>query len=392
MRLISKITDSLTALTRDLVRIPSRAGIDPPDSILRAIESWLRDSGVSSEILRDGTGTPVAVYGEIEGRSSRPAYLINATADTAAVGNRDDWHHDPFLAEVEDGWLYGRGSADSKAGVSLFCHLAAELKKEADRHHGTLVFAFDVEEHTGTFLGIRRCTERRLATGPIDGAMIGYPGLERIIVGCRGFYRAVVSVHGSLAHSGSSQHRGVSAVSRATQLIFALERSRLEGPPDQSFPLPPALTVTAIHGGDGFSTVPDVCTLNLDFRLTPTFGAQHARSLIEANVAAIDRDSPLLRPTEIQELDGWPAYRLPPAASVSLALRSAAQQVLGRDLPEEIAGPSSVANYLATMGIGATSGFGVNYRNLHAADECIELASLEPAYQAYLIAIRRLLG
>ena len=138
--------------------------------------------------------------------------------------------------------------------------------------------------------------------------------------------------------------------------------------------------------------MPDVCTLNLDFRLTPTFDALDARSLIEANVAAIDRDSPLLRPTEIQELDGWPAYRLPPAASVSLALRSAAQQVLGRDLPEEIAGPSSVANYLATMGIGATSGFGVNYRNLHAADECIELATLEPAYQAYLIAIRRLLG
>jgi succinyl-diaminopimelate desuccinylase len=151
------------------------------------------------------------------------------------------------------------------------------------------------------------------------------------------------------------------------------------------------LTVTAIRGGDGFSTVPDLCILNVDVRLTPSFEAERGRLLLEESVAWLDRDNPGVRRTEIEELQGWPAYRLPPSAPVFLALQSAAREVLGRELAGEVAGPSSVGNYLATLGVGATSGFGVNYRNLHAANECVELASLEPAYQTYLTALRRLL-
>ena len=63
-----------------------------------------------------------------------------------------------------------------------------------------------------------------------------------------------------------------------------------------------------------------------------------------------------------------------------------------RDLPAAVAGPSSIGNYLATLGIPATSGFGVTYRNLHAADECIQLASIAPTYAAYLGALRELLS
>jgi succinyl-diaminopimelate desuccinylase len=383
---------SLAGLVRDLVRIPSRAGADPPDLVLEAIARWLSEHGIAHELLRGEKGAPLAVYVEIEGGAPGPTHLLSAPVDTAPIGDPLGWRHGPFSAEVADGWLYGRGSADSKAGIAIFCHVAAALAREADRLRGTLVFAFDAEEHSGTFLGIRRCIERRRARGAIDGAMIGYPGQERIIVGCRGVFRALVRVHGLSAHSGSTRRRGVNAVSRAVQLVAALEQAELGGPSGESFPLPPSLTVSAIHAGEGFSTVPDVCTVNVDFRLTPTYDANRARSLLEACAAAIDGKARSVRPTEIETLDDWPAYRLPASAPVFLALRSEAQRVLGRELDGGIAGPSSVGNYLATLGIGATSGFGVNYRNLHGADECIELASLEPAHEVYLAAVRRLLG
>jgi len=45
---------------------------------------------------------------------ARPQLLFNSHIDVVPVGNRDNWHHEPFGAEVMDGVLYGRGSADAK--------------------------------------------------------------------------------------------------------------------------------------------------------------------------------------------------------------------------------------------------------------------------------------
>jgi hypothetical protein len=43
----------------------------------------------------------------------------------------------------------------------------------------------------------------------------------------------------------------------------------LPGPPEPEFPLPAKLTVTAISDGEGYSMIPDLCTVNIDIRLTP---------------------------------------------------------------------------------------------------------------------------
>jgi succinyl-diaminopimelate desuccinylase len=201
---------SLAEMTRDLVRIPSRAGADPQGPVLEAIAHWLSARRIDYEILNDEKHEPLAIYAEIAGRSPGPAYLLNAPADTAPTGDPLAWRHEAFGAAVVDGWLYGRGSADSKAGIAVYCHVAEEWKRSAGQTRGTLILAFDAEEHSGTFRGIRRCVEHRLARGRIDGAMIGYPGQDRIVTGCRGFLRAVLSVHGLSAHSGSSRRTSLS--------------------------------------------------------------------------------------------------------------------------------------------------------------------------------------
>jgi succinyl-diaminopimelate desuccinylase len=58
----------------------------------------------------------------------------------------------------------------------------------------------------------------------------------------------------------------------------------------------------------------------------------------------------------------------------------------------KVAGPSNIGNYLATLGIEATAGFGVGYRNLHGTDECIELATIPQVQATYHKAILELLG
>jgi hypothetical protein len=54
----------------------------------------------------------------------------DATLDTAGFGNPESGRHAPTAAVVDGGWLHGRGSADSKAGLALFAHLLRELTQQ----------------------------------------------------------------------------------------------------------------------------------------------------------------------------------------------------------------------------------------------------------------------
>lgn len=384
-------TDALVAQLQELVRIPSQGGIDDYRPIVLAVQRWLRAHHVEAMLLQDDNDDRcVGVWGAIRGVEPGPTYMLNATIDTAPIGAVETWTRDPLSAHIHDGWLYGRGSADSKSGVVLFCHVLATLTQEIPRLCGSLVFLFDGDEHSGAFGGIQRFVQAQPQSLPRGGVMIGYPGQDRIVIGCRGFFRARLTVHGLAAHSGSSSHRGVNAIRRATELVRRIESLDLPARDDSGFGLPPEVTVTEIQGGEGFSTVPDQCLVHLDFRLTPTFTESRARAVLAALIAEFDDDERLL-PTRLEAVPGWPAYRLSEDAPVYRALRTAAEMVLSRTLPGEVVGPASIGNYLATLNIDATSGFGVRYRNLHAADECIEIASLEPTYRTYLEALRLLL-
>jgi succinyl-diaminopimelate desuccinylase len=144
--------------------------------------------------------------------------------------------------------------------------------------------------------------------------------------------------------------------------------------------LPGKLTVTAIQGGEGYSVTPDLCTLNVDLRTTPTFDGQVAADLLEHLVTGVDDLWTGTRPTLIHVDTRWPAYALAQNARLRTALLDAATTV-GVEVDAKIAGPSNIGNYLAGLGIPATAGFGVTYVGLHGTDERIRLDTI-PTVQA----------
>ncbi len=382
--------ESIPDLLSELVRIPSRAGVDPYEPVFEAIGGWLRQRRVDCRFVLDERKSPIALWGRIDGRGPGPCYLLNATVDTAPFGEERRWTHPPLSAARAGGWLYGRGSGDSKSGIAIFCHVIEDLARDAAKWSGSLMFVFDADEHTGSFGGIRRFMEAERAEQPIAGALIGYPGNERIAIGGRGFARAKVTVHGKAAHTGSSTRHGVNAVSRAAQLVEAIHRQALQADPGP-FALPPQMTVTAVQGGDGFSIVPDVCVLNVDIRLSLYFGRQRAEQLLARLVGELDQRAPGVPKSGIDWLQSWPAYQLEASNPMVRALTGAVSKVLGRDLPAEVVGPSSVANYLSTLGVPAVNGFGVRCENIHGVDERIALETIEPVFEVYRSALRALL-
>ena len=388
----------IVELLSALVRIPSRAGEDPMQPIVAAVQSWAARHGLRFDGLEDEAGRPLGLYAEVAGLAPpsgprAPWYVLNATLDTAGFGDPGTWRHAPTSGLVADGRLHGRGSADSKAGAALFCHLLRHFSRRRERFAGRLGLLLDLDEHSGGFGGARRFFEPADQPGRRpDGVLIGYPGCERLVVGARGFLRARISVAGIAAHSGGSSRRGVNAVVRAARLVDALEAMGFgHDSAGGDFPHPGQLTVTALHGGSGFSQVPDRCELCIDVRLTPALDADSARRAIEALLRRHDADW-AAPPSAVAWLPGWPAYRLPDDQPMVAALRDSARKVLGRPLPTAVAGPSNIGNYLAALGVPALCGFGVEGQQLHAADESVGLGSIAPVYRIYAGALQRLLG
>ncbi len=74
-----------------------------------------------------------------------------------------------------------------------------------DQPHGTLVLPFDLDEHTGGFDGAKQYFEGLGAPSDVAGAMIGYPGMDKLGIGGRGVYRTQLHVHGTSSHSDGSR-------------------------------------------------------------------------------------------------------------------------------------------------------------------------------------------
>ncbi len=377
--------DSIIDLTRQLVRMPSQGGADPCEPILRLIADWLQNHGVGCELLTTSEG-PVAVQGSV-GSNDGPAYCLDACIDTAPFGDLGAWRCSPTEAVVKDGWLYGRGSADSKVAVAIFAHLAADLQQRGESLRGRLLVSFDGDEHTGAFNGAKEFLRKE---PEVAGVMVGYPGNNGVVRGCRGFHRAIITLYGRGAHSGGRRRLGVNAVTKAAALVKALADTPLPKP-SGNFELPPAVTVTGIEGGTGFSMVPERCEVRVDIRLTPAFAQAEARELLRRLVDELDRDCPGRSAGGIEETESWPAYRLPDGSRLVRALKEAAEHRLERDVPLYVAGPSNVANLLAAHGIEATCGFGVSYENIHAPNERIDLETIPMVFAVYRDAIRALL-
>jgi succinyl-diaminopimelate desuccinylase len=378
-------------LTKRLVRIPSRAGIDPYEPILGELEAWLRRHRLQPRVLVED-GRPLGLVCDVVGDQPGPHIVLDACVDTAPFGDETAWTRSPTSGAVAEGWLHGRGSADCKTAAAIFCHLMARLAGQRRQLPGTVTLLLDVDEHTGGFGGIKRYLAE--TPEPIAGVMIGYPGLEHVIVGGRGFWRADVIVHGAAGHTGRGRDKPdqVNAAEKAAQLVVALAQHRRPGPVDHIIELPPRLTVTAIHGGMGYSIIPDRCEVSVDVRLTSTFDRVAAEEFVQQVAEAVDRHVPGDWPTEIRARESWPAYRLPDDAPISRALLTAAASYLDRPPTPKVAGPSNIGNYLSSCGIPATAGFGVAYQGLHGTDERIDISTIPPVQAIYQGAVLALLN
>ena len=119
-------------LTCDLIARPS---VTPNDAGCQAlIAQRLQAAGFACESLRFGEVDNLwATHG-----SGGPVLVLLGHTDVVPPGPREAWTSDPFVPDIRDGLLYGRGSADMKGSVAAFVVALERFVAVHPDHAGTV--------------------------------------------------------------------------------------------------------------------------------------------------------------------------------------------------------------------------------------------------------------
>ena len=150
MDLRDRVNALLPGVRKDLealVRIPSvSASPDHADDVRRSAEATaalFEAEGLEVQILTVEGSRP-AVVARRAAPDGAPTVLLYAHHDVQPTGSRGDWDSDPFEPTERGDRLYGRGTADDKAGIAA--HLAAIRAHGDDLPVGVTVLVEGEEE------------------------------------------------------------------------------------------------------------------------------------------------------------------------------------------------------------------------------------------------------
>jgi acetylornithine deacetylase len=253
--------ESVVGLLSDLVAIdsvnPSLSPSHPGElELSNYLKGWFEERGISYKEQRVNNDriNLIARLGDGE----RKLLIVNHM-DTVGI---DTMTIPPFDPRIEGDHLFGRGSADTKGGMT-----AALLALEKLLDHelfGELIFAATMDEEFEA-MGVDRLVEEIAA----DAAIVIEPVDMRAVVAHKGFAWIEFDIVGKAAH-GSDVGFGIDAIMGCGKLLGRLgELDDTISEIDHELLGPASLHASQISGGEGWSTYPAHCGLRVERRTLP---------------------------------------------------------------------------------------------------------------------------
>ena len=369
-------SNPVVELCRDFVRIPSLSGQEGPLATLVAT----RMGAMGFQVETDRLGN---VLGTRQGSAPGPTLLFDAHLDVVPVTDPSAWAHAPFGAELDQGRLWGRGSADTKGALAaMLCAGAA-----AEDFRGTLLVSASVCEENMTAMALAEVLERH----PADLVIVGEPTSLCLGTAQKGRAGLWLEATGRSAHS-SRPELGDNAIYKLLEAIARIRAQPLPADPDLGPALCELLEIdSAPKPSSGM--VPHLCTARLALRLLP---GETAQTVLERTTRCLEgmegvtvrlmtsrqRCHTGLELTMEECVPGWRA----PASELQIRLLAAlgttafaapyttnASAAAARNIPTFLLGPGSI-------------------EQAHSVDEWILVEQLTAAPAAYAAVIRTFLS
>ena len=128
----------------------------PLEDSAKAVGRFFSDAGIDeihelTEHGSDGSTSGPAIIGRKAAAANKPTVLLYAHHDVQPVGDPEAWRTDPWQATEADGRLYGRGTADDKAGIVVHQAAIRALDELIGKDHGLGLTVFiEGEEEIGS--------------------------------------------------------------------------------------------------------------------------------------------------------------------------------------------------------------------------------------------------
>lgn len=384
-------TESVTGNEADVQRVVA----DKLSTLGLEVDTWEPDP----DSLRDHPGYFETTSFQEHGYAGRPnvaavasepgdgpSLAFSGHIDTVSV-SESDWYYDPWAGTVDDGRVYGRGTADMKGGVAALVHAYEALEEAGVELGGELILQTTIEEEAGGVGGLLSALERGYRP---DAAIVPEPwGVPDVGIASAGVLYFRVHVSGASAHAARG-YKGTNAIEKACLIQDAL--AELDAERKARISYEPAvrrnpaaegnvtnLNVGVFSSGDWPSTVPSAATMECRIGWPPGESRRQVRTQIEDAISAVTRADEWLadHPPEV-EWFGWSAepHELDTADPFVQLVHETAETVTGRR-GQFIGGDAGLderyySNYYGVPGVT----MGPSGGNIHSADEYVEIESL----------------
>lgn len=336
------MSDETLSLARELIR---RASVTPDDAGCQdLLAGRLAAAGFSIEHMP---------FGEVSNLWARlgerpPLVVLAGHTDVVPTGPLDAWRHDPFAAEVDDDWLYGRGAVDMKSSVAAFITAIEALVAEPGELNGSIGVLITSDEEGPAVDGTARVVDALSARGErIDYCIVGEPSSahtlgDTIKNGRRGSLSGSLTVRGVQGHVAYPQdadnpiHRFGPALHELADTVWD------EG--NAYFP-PTTFQISSVHAGTGDANNVIPGELAVEFNLR--FGTASSPESLQEKLETVLRRH-RLRYDLTWRLSGLPF--LTEAGRLTEAVSAAVAEELGAAPALSTAGGTSDGRFIAPVG------------------------------------------
>ncbi|ERK17610.1 Acetylornithine deacetylase [Pantoea sp. AS-PWVM4] len=212
-----------------------------------------------------------------------PTVALNAHGDVVPPGG--GWSKDPYGAEIENGWLYGRGAAVSKSDITTYTYALLALIHSGAALNGTIELHITYDEETGGATGPGWLLENGISKPDYAVcAALSY----FVVTAHNGCLHLEIAVQGKSAHAAFPSS-GCDAIEAGNRLMTALYRYRDTLAEKHSAVAgidSPTLVIGLVEGGINTNVVSDNLMIRLDRRIIP----EEQPEAVEAELLALIRE------------------------------------------------------------------------------------------------------
>ena len=267
MKIDNILFEKSIKILKDLISFKTISG-ENNSSLINYCEDILTKCGASSFKVFDDEKKRVNLFATLKAKKPNGKEPIILSGHTDVVPVSKGWSTDPFIAEIKDEKLYGRGSCDMKG--FLACSLAfAEIFSKSNLSRD-IHFSLTFDEETaciGAPLLIKELKKIKITNGI---CIVGEPTEMKIIDSHKACYEYTTFFEGLAGHS-SKPDEGVNAAEYASKYVnklMSLRNDLINRKPKNSIftPAYSTLSIGGIFGGIAHNVIADKCHVNWETR------------------------------------------------------------------------------------------------------------------------------